>query len=901
MAQQGRSLRLYDLSGDAWRLIGDFIGLLGLQRLRETGSRALRLTLSRVIFRTLRGSLLPDDRGVSTLRDVALRMGLCLELQAEEVEYSLSTENLILPSLHGTSVYHYLIALLFTPPSARSACLDLDMNELKAIPWIRLLNYFQRISLRRKTPLRSISALTSALSDAPIGPSQDIVAPSVIDSRTVVVTLSSFSYDSEDLLSLLEGVSFLSGSQISTWSHLSDARFAPVSFFSTLPLLETLVLDILEFSGERHFDLSSASSLKSFKICLMPNSSRDVPRNSVSITCSQHLTAIIAIYCPTANSQTIRPLELHIKGTSNLRSLTASCLHWGAFWRIHRSALSDSLEELDLIESCLGEDAWNVDWPPKLKKLRLVDAWSDHTFVDSFSWHQAHEGMEEGNRKVYCLDPLALPSTLEYLEYRRTWAALHTTLPPIESNLEHGVVKTWRIDTERFFVEKRSKQMANFMPVLKPLDGLLVELSICYATLDYQILPCPNLKVLLLANGVVDDLNLLPPSLTALTITGDLKGRPTYSKPKQCFELLFPRARKLLQGSNSTNQADSFSLLPELRSCEITLGSQKMWPFLLPLNQVEDILSDLQSSSVVHGERKTIDLAHWLLRSICVVIGLPAGFDTDTSLSAYERAKTFHIYWDSALTPSDDRDYYWIPTLDLPSQISSIIWYARGMDDEMHLTVADSDSDDSIDPKICVVYDECSPHFQSYPSIAAAFNTSIVACEASGSHIQRLELRSVTAEWLTFLTLDWSSFTSLRWLLLSSKQTSNSRTGLLDFDRLCMPQLLELIVFLPYGWLTVKDSMRPMPLLKRLIICQSLSEAQVSMIRANSPQMESLEIVPHLPSQTTPSASKRRAVNRQRLKRSNIADSSSDASSASSESEKASSSQAKRQVQEMEN
>lgn len=377
---------LVHFSSDIWRIIGELIGLQSIHRLLLTGNSSLSICLQRVRFTHLLCDYLPN-----TICQIKNPSQLRQKLIIFEKIHSESLE-LRCPSMTPTLLY--LAGMAVVERSKRSFInYSLNSSQIKSLPWIK--NWRETISV----------VLVTNGSDA------DISKGHFASLKELALNICP---------TLPDLVKRTHSSDIS-WSHyLFDLPAHRFSFptpklLRGLDKLESLHIMSSVLYGDWHFDFTAVPSLSSFRLTFV-NSSFSSCRSSVTISGGSNLTTLGVFNAEQVPTDLIG-FRLDTSAVPNIRHLELSRSLWYQYWRIQKPQLERTLEVLCLDGCVLGDDAWNLDFPPHLRYLSL-----NNCFI-SFEPHYNYEYLlmipdhlqEHLENRIYTLNPSRLPQGLRSL------------------------------------------------------------------------------------------------------------------------------------------------------------------------------------------------------------------------------------------------------------------------------------------------------------------------------------------------------------------------------------------------------------------------------------------------------------------------------------------------------
>lgn len=616
--------KLSSLSGDIWRDLGDLLGMHGLQKLWWTGSKEVHSVLKRVLFRNLRGFLCRESY-YTKIRHVPTGKvsteSMCLEIQAQKVEigpHPTDHQSLKLRRLP----HFYLSSIMVADRSIRSQIpLDLTMEELPQVPWLRCWSGIETMTLIRGD-----------------------FDPSVRGSHAYPLNLELRLFDHTQVAKLLPDAlpttkvsSSADSSEAQPPSHL-PSRFdhATKTFHVGFGMINALRLDLPVYPSQ-NFDLRAATNLTSFCVRLNKMRSYNALTGVVNFTFGP---TIAHIGLHNLLNQDPDNFSIALVGIENLRSLE---LHRISY---HKWFASTNQEELKSLESltlrkCIFPDAWTACWPPCLKNLLLEDVYTSRLNYDT-----------ENAERARILDPLKLPLTLLSLR-------MLATIQPFGSGVPISVnVASWN----------SSAPMTGALGQSEP--RMVVFLYLNEATLQGLPFPCTRLKTLqLFGDRAIEPLSLLPDSLTSLDLRRPGKG----DLDVQLSRLSFTAGESLilLRAMSGHYRAFDryFQNMPSLERILPNLQSVKLhhshWSYFLPFDEVKEQLmssADAPLSSLA-SRGPSYDLVEWLLMSIAHLLYAKLG----DCYTAYAKTARLAPRW-TAWTGETK----WSAAIPLPPHITSL-------------------------------------------------------------------------------------------------------------------------------------------------------------------------------------------------------------------------------------
>lgn len=883
VAQEPRKLTLCDLPADVWREIGELVSLQGIQDLWRTGSRQLRMSLKRVVFRTLRGSLRLTTQELLYRRSFSVRklkreFGLCFELQTDELV-------LLRPPLKRNafnsyarastaevtaSLYFLASHMLMDREKRDNKFNHVSFERLLSIPWLCFSEQFLQLSLVRN-PQDDGELGSHALAKALIlQHSSDKHIRECLWHKMSLV--EDHTLDEADYIE--EAVTLPSG-------EIDVRRFASKAPDSFLPMLAETALQRAEPEryGYYYDDDSSNDEEDFYDFNPDPYDAIDEDRGGVdldevaqisrSFPSAEFFHGVkslqkVRICAPVTHGEhtfdftlasNLNHFDLQLEST-HPGEMTVKVISGDALTNL-AVRLSDVEEILPFALDVLGMQnlcslqVEGIIWPAfwrlhrehldaSLESLEIVssvisdDAWNmvwppqlRHLSLRNVSIDTERGVSSQAWEEAH--DRMALGKqkrrTINLLNLPSTLKSLHfnATQSLFGSRYTHPTstdIDEWSADTESYI--ERPMEFS-FKDLLRSSYALL-PLGSVYT--KGKPLPFTSLESLSLSGTYTAEIfELLPKTLTSLQLSHSETANDANDAVTQVFNVVFPKAAHLMSQE---------PILPNLLSFRLTSNKLSHWNFLLPLESYlqGESKGDLQLNKILEhaspSHRPTINLADWLLRSVRVVLGLPQCFNEDDVATSAEQWKQLHLRWNTTMETRAKGRTLWTPKVKLPSEVTSLEW--RGdVSCSKPLTTVDHGLSES---KHLSAFWDVSQIDERMNFVLRHFqHPFVIGCLST--HMQRLELHDVSPEVLT--ANDWSSFTSLRWLLISSRDNTN-----LTLESFLLPSLIELVLFLP----TSAISFTPAKLnLRRLVTTAHLHDSFLHDLYAACEDLLSVEIV----------------------------------------------------------
>lgn len=876
---------LASLSCDAWRTIGEMVGIEGLHRLAISGQRSLSNMLKRVLFRRLEVSsaYLRRIQGTS-LSDLIPKMQLFAEMQAEELVIS------------GTFLSPELVFLAARMVSSRSRMgtlsYDLEEDELASIPWAKTWTkksegVFVRGACDGSSPgdFATLKSLSFSFLSDPFDRTDDALFFRRVDMAEAVL----LSGDGEQTDSMELPESLFNA----TLKVVPCPVFIADTLLSGLHSLETLELTCMNLREERHFDLTTCATLTSFTLTFVGGpKSIDSKFTAIRISGTERLTTLKFHNREEhrRNGVVWGGFPLCTRNVPNIRRLEMRCALWPQYWRRHKEQLCETLEELSLDLCILSDDAWTTTWPSQLRVLELkAIGVAKEKILDYSFWEQIHrDSVQHWRSKIRHLDPRKLPASLETLIIEDMGDANANDLELLGTD----VVTSWNVDTERYIASSRPNDFSCALIG----DGVACRwgdyLNLCFSeqTLQQSSLPCTNLKTLELGMhyGGVSNLDLLPSSLTRISMREITRRMPLEVEPlHSAFTTIFPSAGRLL---NRTERG-----FPHLRSIKLFHGD---WSFLLPLNRYQLHSARFGDMDLDESSPQAVDLVSCFLQSAFAIL-LPKEFDSGmVPASPKTLIKRLNRAWSSFKAEKRALITNWRMAFDLPSHIHTLVWnpdYDEStclntelLEDAEEHSASDSDSATAeiqassphdpllasqssslMEPSSSEDLEEFKPvhsheagrsfsevtsgiwNMKDITSLSEQGSFSRFLLETPwkwpfvGRHLMRIELRCVKRKMA--LDLWTASMPILDSLLITEDVAVGTQPSSPLELRHCTHALRELVLMLDDWSLILPHVYANIPLaltLERFVTSNSFDDEQISLLRRAAPTLTNLEIVP---------------------------------------------------------
>lgn len=695
------------LPNEVWSRIGEEIGLAPLQRLLMAGSKPLAEYLRTLTFRSIRCSfyrLYPQEG--DTVSKLAPRLRVFNLLKSVTVTLlfdRLAPEWLYLASQMVNRRYSesddYLGGIL------TGVDYSITRMALEQIPWIRNWHlmqghatlvgtglsqgdagYFASLSKMRiviDTPSRWTSNLVphSCL----WGPTSWIYRPASVASSRIpdVRTLrnsSELAYNQGRANPILKSPvkdektealppTFAQVNACSSSTYDIDSWTYPLNIHGMNHLVSLEVEDCTDtLSGMVHIDLESASKLSYFTLFFQTRPTR--PALIFKITSSSEMRRLTAhnTWFDRASERTKRrpsgsaSFGLCTLGIPKISQLSLSGIAWAPYYRIHRRHLS-FLEDLHLENCVLGESAWELEWPLRLRKLSLFNTFiACEPNAEMDEWRQVlRTEVPRPVDFVRSFNPMTLPPRLRKLSISNR-AQEWSDVPTQESNVD--VIRKWNAAALTKIVRKRPRDFSLIIGGGYDAEDMDTPYMLITRTrLLEKSIPCPNLLHLHLQNGS----SLTPQSLTYMPKT--LETLINTTPQADCMIL---REQLPMDLSGEWKDTDVFN--PSIRGLRKVHVNRIFWTFLIPFDLVKkDVIIDplFRKKSL-----KIICLLNWFLRSaLHQALRLPknqypeqfSGLDTWAMLYMMAR------YW-KEWTFRGKFDCRWILATPIPKEIEGLVW-----------------------------------------------------------------------------------------------------------------------------------------------------------------------------------------------------------------------------------
>lgn len=873
---------LSSLPCDAWRTVGEMVGLESLHRLARTGQRSMSNVLKRVLFRRLEvtSEYLKRLNG-HPMPYLLSKMQFFAEIQSEELVIS------------SSNLSPELIFLAARMVSSRSRLPEINysvsLSELYSIPWTKMwsrkcVGVFVRGASDGSSAgdFATLSSLSFTFFSDPFDKLDDAEFFHRIDRSEAAAAHQHLRLEPSQADGAADEL---------TEESLFNAsvKVVPCPVFIANPLLsglyalETLELNCDNLRDERHFDLRSLANLTTFGLSFIGGPKGvDTKYTAIRVSATERMTTL-KLY----NREEHRRhgvvwggFPLCTRNVPNIRRLEMRCALWPQYWRRHKDQLCETLEELSLDLCILSDDAWTASWPPLLRVLELkAIGIAKERMIDYSFWEQIHrDSVQHWRSKIRHLDPRKLPATLEKLIIEDMGDANVNDLELLGTD----IVTSWNVDTERYIESARPKDFSCALIG----DGYACRwgdyLNLCFSeqTLQSSSLPCSNLTTLELGMhyGGVSNLDLLPSSLTRLSVREITRRMPLEVDPlHSAFTCIFPSAEPLLNRDGRG--------LPNLRSLKLLNAD---WSFLLPFDDY--MFSSLNIGDIEAEEApQSIDLLSCVLQSAFAVLipdqwkagGCPRTIKTLLKLlnpawSAFKADKRTSITnWRFAFNlPERVHTLVWNPDMDTSARLKVDL-----TEDADELSASDSDSataevhphgspDDSLqssspiqstsmdgiaemDSRVTADATSCSFNLKdlSLTHSLGDFGRFVVDTPWKwsfvGRHLKKLELRCVKRR--TALDVWNATLPFLDSLFISEDLNPPPSTSSLFELRNCSHALRELVLLTGDWSLVLPHVYANIPLaqtIERLVTSNTFDDEQIALMRRAIPTLESLEIRP---------------------------------------------------------
>lgn len=377
---------LLNLAPDAWRGIGNYIGLRGLELLANTGAKSLPSLFSRIQFDRLSGTL-SHLRGHPTEWFSALHANE-LEIWPGRTTHQ-STTFLTLGRIASLVRYACVVARRELRESIDQQA---AMDAARTVKW-------------------AITAMeTKAHYTLCRGPEDGSSALDFCSIKEIAIDDSIGWLQQKDMQSLV---------------------FSPTFFFPNFPCIQRLSISSYS-STNAEFDVRSAPYLTSLKLDIEGRSCMEA-----TVIAGESLVEI-DVTLP-LSSPLSRLNSLQVPNLQRLRLVDAD---WRAYWRSHEATLAPTLKTLVLIGCSIGEDAWNAAWPQKLATLKLYDIYTKRAGYNYQEWDERHErSVKRRDLKLRCINPNKLPTGLMSFTFN-----VAQTKEPVFVSFD--TVRSWNTETE---------------------------------------------------------------------------------------------------------------------------------------------------------------------------------------------------------------------------------------------------------------------------------------------------------------------------------------------------------------------------------------------------------------------------------------------------------------------
>lgn len=678
---------LCDLSPRMWSEIGERVGLGPLQRLLMAGSKSLNDCLRGLVFTRLRCSFYRlQPRLNDSVSNLAPRLRIFSILRTHSL--TLLFERLMPEWL-------YLAAQMVLPRESDGYLggiltgidYSITRSALEEIPWVRnwfvMQGYATLVATRLDcgdagffASLQSMRIVTDSSSNwthkldinSPVWGNAPwrrfALAPAVPQSKDLILHPKAASTST----CLLKQ----NGSLTNGFSSLC-AAFSSESKIYRLNLADLDLLTVLEvedntdaMSDKLEIHLETAPELSFFRLAFLSRPTDHEKPFIIKISSEskmQHLKVHNMWFERTAE-KTNRPsghasFGLCTVGVPSIRCLSLAGVAWAPYHRIHRRQLH-ALEELRLEHCVLGECAWELQWPPNLRKLCLFN-----TFIASepnntdLAWDDALEhNVPRPNDFLRMLNPMNLPLHLQEL-----FVSGNVCDRKCE-DAHFDVVRKWSAAALNKLVKERPRDYSVLFTGGYYADDMLVpQMHINPATLLNRPIPCRNLAKLQLSNGS----SITPLALASLPASVQTI---IYSRPAiHTFAL----ARKIPTDlTNEWKDTDVFRLTAaNLKRVQV---GRIFWTYLLPLQSISrDVIPDplCRKKSL-----KIVCLLNWFLRSALLqtnYLTLETYPEEFAMLDTWAMLYLLANFWREWLV-SGRFNSRWILATPIPDEIEGLIW-----------------------------------------------------------------------------------------------------------------------------------------------------------------------------------------------------------------------------------
>lgn len=485
---------LWNVSDDIWQTLSEWIGMHGILRLWSAGSSTLTTALQRVVFRRLVCNTIRTERlkagTVGELRPFFLFFEKMRALELELVLQKPSPELL------------FLASRMVAKPSQRTEInYDIGKEELEAIPWMNRLENYHSVTFMNASPLLVDDTPLPFCSPSDGSFAQVSAATLLLGSghTSRAVTRHCIRYERPDGEIALR---YPFGTDLNFNAYPTNLILSGLMTMREMHLVEETLL------GEWKFDFTSLPNLVSFRFDF---SSAVFKRfqNAITILGTENLTTLILNH-RIRSQEAFDTFMLDTTGVPNIRHLELTHVVWSIYSRMHWSQLSTSLEYLHLSYCIIGDDAWNLRFPPNLKHLRLESIFTAvEPEVKYEDWVLAHlMGVKGYLHKTATINPLLLPASLETLVFRGP--PKNESSPPF--NPDEDIIADWNLDTEQYIRTRRHSDWSILTGYEIFPSKTAVSLTLNGATMQ-EGTALRNLKVLRTDKDSNIDRSALPPNL----------------------------------------------------------------------------------------------------------------------------------------------------------------------------------------------------------------------------------------------------------------------------------------------------------------------------------------------------------------------------------------------------
>lgn len=684
---------LFDLSPRIWSDIGEKVGMGPLQRLLMVGSKSLTNCLSGLVFTRLRCSLYRlKPRMNDTVSNLAPRLRVFSILRTHSL-------TLLFPRLMPEWLYLAAQMVLrrekdgYLGGMLTGIDFSITRSALEEIPWIRnwfiMQGYATLVSTHLDCGEAGFFASLHSMRILIDSPSNWTHKPEVFGQlwgnppwrRCALAPSSSQSKDlnadskpcqpAKDRLHSNDAITDDRSSSSDFSPHCSDNGSGSKIYPINMDQLDHLtVLEVEDntdaISGALEFHLENAPELSFFRLSFLARPSDHDKPLIIKISSEskmQHLK-VHNIWFERTAEKTNRPsghasFGLCTRGVPNIRCLSLAGVAWAPYQRIHRRQLH-TLEELRLEHCVIGECAWELQWPPNLRKLSLFNTFiACEPNTDLEDWNKALAyNVPRANDFLRSFNPMTLPLHLKELSVSGNvcdWKC---------DDAHTDVIRKWNVAALNKLVAERPRDFSVlFHGGYHAEDMVVPQLHINRATLLSKPIPCRNLTKLLLQNGssiTPRVLSYMPASLHTI-----IYSRPTIHT--------FALARKLpTELTNEWKDSDVFSTAAK-NLLRVQVG-RIFWTYLLP---VRIISRDIITDPLCHKKSlKIVCLLNWFLRSALLQTnrlpedGYPEEF---SSLDTWAMLYILAHYW-REWTIRGRFNCRWILATPIPSEIEGLIW-----------------------------------------------------------------------------------------------------------------------------------------------------------------------------------------------------------------------------------